>query len=225
MILLEGRTRHRRLSPRPHPFAYPVVYAACRVLPPSDTDGVAARAGEDVYRLGGLLAVRARDHLPLALAGDDTDSPLDLHARLCRLLEFQAADVAGAWLVTMPRWCGYAFNPVSVFYVFGAAEKAKATGKSDKGASSSSANAKNACDWLCAVLEVHNTFGERHPYLLWTRDGRRSNRPKYAQILICDLFDERLFSDIHVVSICNGPCSGSFTCRRSTIGAGGTKFI
>ncbi len=53
-------------------------------------------------------------------------------------------------LLTMPRVLGYAFNPISVFYCYRADETLAAT-----------------------IYEVHNTFGERHRYVIAAdqRDG------------------------------------------------------
>ncbi|CAG8454932.1 3922_t:CDS:2 [Dentiscutata heterogama] len=46
-------------------------------------------------------------------------------------------------LVTMPRFCGYAFNPVSIYYCYDINDELKVL-----------------------VLEVNNTFGEKHLYIL-----------------------------------------------------------
>ncbi len=96
----------------------------------------------------GLLSFHDRDH------GDGRDDAL---AWLDELLRGQGlADADGeVWLHTYPRVLGYAFKPVSFWYCH----------RSD--------------DTLAAiVVEVNNTFGERHCYLLegpglgWGRELR-----------------------------------------------------
>jgi DUF1365 family protein len=102
-------------------------------------------AGSRVLRRNrrGILELRDTDHL-VPPAGDLRDAFLDY-------LGDQGEDPTG-WritLVTNPRVAGYVFNPASF--------------------------------WLCrdahgvlriVVVEVHNTFGERHLYMLRPRAGR-----------------------------------------------------
>ena len=44
-------------------------------------------------------------------------------------------------MLTMPRFMGYSFNPLTVYYIYDP-------------------------EWIATVLEVHNTFGEKHIYVV-----------------------------------------------------------
>src|SRR5579862_3321014 len=46
-----------------------------------------------------------------------------------------------AWMLTMPRFLGYSFNPLTVYYIYDPT-------------------------WIATLLEVHNTFGEKHVYVV-----------------------------------------------------------
>ena len=77
-----------------------------------------------------------RDHL----AGDDT--PLAIQVR-AMLTEAGVAAGGAIRLLCMPRVLGHVFNPLSIFYCH-----------------------RPSGELAAAVLEVNNTFGERHCYLL-----------------------------------------------------------
>jgi hypothetical protein len=84
----------------------------------------------------GIVELRDTDHM----GGAD-----GLRAGVERFCASQGVDVRGTRieLLTQLRLFGYVFNPVSFYWC------------------------RNARDELvCVVAEVHNTFGERHPYLL-----------------------------------------------------------
>ena len=77
----------------------------------------------------------------------DGGSPTDWIARLLR--EHGIADAEGeVWMQTFPRVLGYVFNPVSFWFC----ERADGTTRA-------------------IVVEVNNTFGERHCYLIAQPDG------------------------------------------------------
>ena len=85
----------------------------------------------------GLFSLRDRDY------GDGSATPLK--AQVARHLAAAGIDADGGRieLLTMPRLLGYAFNPLSVYFCH------------------------DRAGHLAAILyEVHNTFGERHSYLL-----------------------------------------------------------
>lgn len=89
------------------------------------------------------VSLRDRDHLD---AG-----PGSIREKLERLLAAHGVrGVARAELVTAPRWFGHVFNPASFHYAWGADGTL-----------------------LAVVVEVNNTFGERHTYVLPApaRDG------------------------------------------------------
>lgn len=83
-----------------------------------------------------LLSLRARDF------GDGSAVPLrgqaEAHCRKLGIPRLSRVD-----LLTMPRLLGFAFNPLSLYYCYGP------TGTLD-----------------AVIHEVHNTFGERHLYVL-----------------------------------------------------------
>lgn len=88
-----------------------------------------------------LVSFRDADH------GDGSDTPL--RAQIDRKLDAAGIDTGGGpiRLLCMPRILGYGFNPLSVFFC----------------------HRKDGS--LAAILyEVHNTFGERHTYLIPVAD-------------------------------------------------------
>ena len=83
-----------------------------------------------------LLGVAGRDH------GDGSDRPLRDQA-LTHLRQAGIERVGRIRLLAMPRLLGFVFNPLSIYFCEGSG------------------------GGLCAILyEVHNTFGERHTYVL-----------------------------------------------------------
>jgi uncharacterized protein len=84
-----------------------------------------------------LTTIRARDHLG--------DPRRPIKANLLAYLDGHGIDLQGGRvaLLTNARVLGYVFNPLSVFYCHQADGELR-----------------------CVVAEVHNTYGERHCYLL-----------------------------------------------------------
>lgn len=197
MLLLQGSTQHRRFQPRSHHFQYPLIYAQIKVTKDA--------AVSQVHRLdaAGLLQIREVDYLPVQ------DHPGNLHERLLFLIQEKARVSLSSesaadweiWLVTMPRWFGYAFNPVSVYFCW---------------------NEKK--EWKWAVLEVGNTFGERLPYILSVNEASDSKRPKYESHYIWEFLYWAKFI-ISLVSISVGLFNDSFMYRHLTIAVVGMKFI
>ncbi len=133
-----GQVRHTRLRPQRHAFAYPTYFL---MLPmrslPRTTSGLALNRS-------GLLSFHDRDH-------GDGRSP-DQGGALAWLDELLRqegiTDATGeVWLHTYPRVLGFTFKPVSFWYCHRAAN--------DQGGA-----------LRTIVVEVNNTFGERHCYLL-----------------------------------------------------------
>ena len=85
----------------------------------------------------GLFSLHDRDHL----AGDSRP----LRAQIEAMLATAGIDLAGGAirLFCMPRVLGYVFNPLSIFYCH-----------------------RPSGELAAVVLEVNNTFGERHIYLI-----------------------------------------------------------
>lgn len=99
--------------------------------------------------LGALARFDPRDHF-------DGDGP-SIRAELDTFLATRRVDLAGGRVVllTQARVCGYVFNPLSVFWCYGR-----------DGA------------LVCVVAEVHNTYGQRHAYLLRTDERGRAETAK-----------------------------------------------
>ena len=131
-----GQVRHTRLRPVRHAFAYPGFFV---LLPMRRWQAEGAEADLAFNRFA-----------PLSF--DDTDhgdgrgpEQGGALAWICELLQREGVLHADGeiWLQTFPRVWGYTFKPVSFWYCH------RADGR------------------LAAIVaEVHNTFGERHCYLL-----------------------------------------------------------
>jgi DUF1365 family protein len=100
-------------------------------------------------RAGPLASFRARDHL-----GDPTSS---IRANLDRFLSARGIDLDGGRVTMLAhaRVLGHVFNPLTVYWC----RRADGT-------------------LACAVAEVHNTYGQRHAYLLRPDSGGRAEVPK-----------------------------------------------
>ena len=96
-----------------------------------------------------LAGFHGRDHL------GDPDQPI--RANLDRFLASQDIDLAGGRVLMLAhaRVLGYVFNPLTVYWC----HRADGT-------------------LACVVAEVHNTYGQRHAYLLHTDDRGRAEVPK-----------------------------------------------
>ena len=140
-----GQVRHARLKPRQHAFVYPTYFL---MLPLRQLQREGAKAEFAVNRSGALSFFDV-DH-------GDGRAPAQggALAWVTELLHQEGVNDADGeiWLQTFPRVWGYTFKPVSFWY------------------------AHREDGSLAAILaEVHNTFGERHCYLL--------DAPRYGQTL------------------------------------------
>ena len=141
-----GQVRHTRLRPRHHAFRYGGWFwlLPMRALARQPVAAVRRNAR-------GWLSFHDADH---GEGGADALAWLDglLRRAGCWTTELAQGEV---WLQTYPRVLGYAFKPVSFWYVH----------RADGGLHA-------------VVAEVHNTFGERHCYVLtgdelgWGREVR-----------------------------------------------------
>jgi DUF1365 family protein len=104
----------------------------------------------DHGRLAPVLgAFEARDHL-----GDPGRSiRANVEAFLAR--EGVHLDGGRVLMAAHPRAFGYCFNPISVFWCFDASG-----------------------EQACSVVEVHNTYGDRHAYLVRPDEQGRASTPK-----------------------------------------------
>ena len=79
---------------------------------------------------------------------------------MAHFLELQGVELgAGRVLMaTQPRALGFCFNPITVFWVWPAAGDP------------------------CVVVEVHNTYGDRHAYLVHPDERGRATTPKQMYV-------------------------------------------
>lgn len=103
--------------------------------------------------LGGLTRFEARDHLG---APDRT-----LRENLDAFLATEDVDLRGGriLMLTNPRVLRYVFNPITVYWCYTTDQRLE-----------------------CVVLEVHNTYGERHAYLVRTDAAGRAQVPKQLYV-------------------------------------------
>ena len=97
------------------------------------------------YNRPNLFSFYDSDH------GDGTDTPLRF--QIDRQLAEAGLDISGGrvMLLCMPRTLGYCFNPLSVFFCY-----------------------RKDGDIEAIVYQVHNTFAERHSYVITVKDGRNA---------------------------------------------------
>jgi DUF1365 family protein len=136
-----GQVRHSRLRPQRHAFTYPTYFL---MLPMRTLQGQTPRADVWQNNRPGLLSFFDTDH------GDGR--PVEQGgavAWLDEMLQHEGINNATGevWLHTYPRVLGYTFKPVSFWYCHRAAD--------DQGGA-----------LRAIVVEVNNTFGERHCYVL-----------------------------------------------------------
>lgn len=130
--ILRTKVFHARLIPRANQFTYHVYYLGLPVkLFPSLEDGVLCK------NRFGLLSFYDRDH-GLGRNEDSANWAITLFASFD--IDCQDADIT---LITMPRTCGFVFNPVSFWLLISKQGLLKAV-----------------------IAEVNNTFGETHSYVL-----------------------------------------------------------
>lgn len=142
--LLVGRVSHSRLAPRAHAFAYGLFMLAVDL---GELPALARR-----LRLFGTsrlapLRLDARDHLGITAPADGPAATgLALRHAAVALLDAHGVHgpVGRITLVAHARVLGYVFNPLSFVVCY------QADGTTP----------------LAVIADVHNTFGERHAYVL-----------------------------------------------------------
>ena len=148
-----GVTRHKRLWPKENSFEVGSVFVRLPMRAIFQKGTVLQPASRLAFGLFGL-----NKPSPLGFADSDHFERSKTHgsalAVLDRLLTEQGitsctGTASGeVWLHTFPRVLGYAFKPVSFWFCHDSADVLRAL-----------------------VVEVHNTFGEQHSYLLHHKDG------------------------------------------------------
>ena len=131
-----GQVRHTRLRPTRHSFAYDTFFL---MLPMRALAQEAARGGLAVNRRAAISFFDA-DHGDGR--GPESGGALAWVEDLLRREGVEGAD-GEIWLHTYPRMLGYTFKPVSFWYCH-----------------------RRDGSLRTVVVEVNNTFGERHCYLL-----------------------------------------------------------
>ncbi|KAF2110830.1 hypothetical protein BDV96DRAFT_500493 [Lophiotrema nucula] len=143
------RTTHARIFPKKHVFNYSYLQYGIPIVP-GDAGKIKDKKAVPIDRTRGSwwLRVHADDYL-FRGRGE-----LGFYLKLKAFLQDQGVEGAEwsyAYLVTAPRFLGYAFNPVSFWYIYDQSHELKRM-----------------------ILEVNNTFGEKRPYLL---DGTSPGSP------------------------------------------------
>lgn len=173
-----GQVRHTRLRPGRHAFAYPTFFL---MLPMRALQQPGAPAGDPLaVNRRGAISFHDADH------GDGRGPARGgALAWIDELLHSEGiTDATGeVWLHCYPRVLGYTFKPVSFWYCHAADGSLRAI-----------------------VVEVNNTFGERHCYLL--------DRPRYG-------VEQHARKAFHVSPFCD--LSGGYRFRFLRTGQDGTE--
>src|SRR5882757_4351648 len=134
--IYEGWVMHRRLTPRHHRFKYRVF---AMLLELDELPALDKKLRLFKHNRWGLFSFQDRDHGPV-----DSTKPRDLKTWLDELLTQNGIEAKGARRVLCyPRILGFVFNPISVWFCDDEHGALKAI-----------------------VYEVHNTYDERHAYVL-----------------------------------------------------------
>lgn len=147
--LLVGRVSHSRLVPRPHAFAYRLFMLRFDLEALPALDRTLTLFG---MRRSKPVRVDAADFLDVPPAAGPPEARVAaLRAAVLRVVLAHGVTepIGRIELVANGRIFGYVFNPVSFFLCYGAAGQG---------------------DPVAVVADVHNTFGERHAYVLPAAD-------------------------------------------------------
>lgn len=147
--ILRSITSHARFLPvdSRHAFTYPVLSL---LLPLSALEsGQLSLLNGFLFSFGGIhgriLGMRSAGYLY-----DDSGKEPSIRKKLGEALEHFGIESAGeqmddAWILTMPSYCGFeGINPLTVYFCY----------------------RKDGPELWIVVLEIHNTFGERHLHIL-----------------------------------------------------------
>ena len=139
--LLVCQTSHTRFFPVRHSFSYPLLYVYFRI----DDAGSNAFWAVDKWR---IFHVRSEDYLGLPPCGTSLMDKLKwhlkqhVHSSSSVLIQGISTSISmRAYMMTMPRFLGYSFNPLTTYYIYDP-------------------------EHIATILEVHNTFGEKHIYIV-----------------------------------------------------------
>ncbi len=147
--LLVGRVSHSRLAPRPHAFAYRLFMLRFDLAEVPRLDRALTLFGTRWWK---PVRFDVADFLAVPRAGGSPETRVEAlrAAVLATLVAHGVTDRIGRIeLVAHGRIFGYVFNPVSFFLCYGLADDGVADGEP-----------------VAVIADVHNTFGERHAYVL-----------------------------------------------------------
>lgn len=142
--ILSGRVSHSRLSPRPHAFAYRLFLLRLDLDELEALDAAGRLFGTRPWR---VVRLEAADFLGVPAAPRTArDTSAVLRAAVLEALAGHGvtAPIGRIELLAQARLAGYVFNPVAFFVCHAA----------DGGAP------------VAVVADVHNTYGERHAYVV-----------------------------------------------------------
>ncbi|RKO89872.1 hypothetical protein BDK51DRAFT_41036 [Blyttiomyces helicus] len=193
------RTTHARLHPVHHAFAYPLFYFGLNL------DALAANCGPLsafaralhvwAHNGWGIFSTRDEDFLA-GFASDPGFAVGSIRGKLATLLRsvgIDPAEFGECELIATPRLFGYAFNPLSVYYCFQPEVDGVPSGV------------------RAVVLEVSNTFGEKHVYICDVRNRVEPGRKNYHS-------SYRVERAFHVSPFNNR--SGDYECHVSNVDDG-----
>ncbi|KAJ3005181.1 hypothetical protein HKX48_000833 [Thoreauomyces humboldtii] len=165
-------TYHARYKPVHHSFRYPLFYFGLD-LDRGDVQLSEGGGGGGRWLVAwgrrAVFSVRCEDHLGGAKSPgrkeDDIgkDELARLKGRLLDVLEDMAVprdSIGRVEFITTPRVFGYSFNPLSVYYCYATDSDPTTTPPA----------------LLAIVLEVNNTFGERHVYVCDHRNALKKGK-------------------------------------------------
>ncbi|KAA8909976.1 hypothetical protein FN846DRAFT_775762 [Sphaerosporella brunnea] len=148
-------TTHARFIPNKHSFKYPLLYVGIPLgLKGAIGTLLSVKASESEYKEAKNQGKSLREKWTFFTVDPARylNAALPFNEKLYDVIKghgLNPDDYPHAYLVTTPAFLGYSFNPVSYYYLYNAAQELK-----------------------LVVLEVLNTFGEKHIYLLRSDDPR-----------------------------------------------------
>ncbi|OTB06939.1 hypothetical protein M426DRAFT_318313 [Hypoxylon sp. CI-4A] len=180
-LLFPCQTTHTRFFPKKHSFSYSYLLVGVPIGWTGAAGGMIA-SHEHASGADGWYRVNAADYL------ERGNGHLGLRGKLDAFLESQGVDASRypyAYLATAAKFLGYHFNPVSFWYLYSTEKRLTAM-----------------------ILEVNNTFDERHMYLLTTDEQTKSiealgDEPNEGTVPVFDLDKSKPFKntwqkDFHV---------------------------
>ncbi|KAJ1984668.1 hypothetical protein H4R34_000502 [Dimargaris verticillata] len=130
-----------------------------------------------------LFSIYTRDYLRADSTTDRTLHEALLHALRSKGHQFAPFDHVD--LVTTPRVFGYGFNPISFYFCYHATPSSTPTLPDPK---------ETHLQLSCVVYEVHNTFGEKHIYVM-TQSADTSRTPRFPTHTLPRVFHVSPFND------------------------------